>query len=115
MKSRAVSAPYFSIKSCGSTPLFFDFDIVPRPSDSTGLPSERNAAPVRWPLSSCLSSTSAGVEEGVGALGSFGEKILFGTNSLVSRGLKGSSLPRNGTRARLTFVQKGEEKRGQVW
>src|SRR5260221_123928 len=39
MKSRAVSAPYFSIRSCGSTPLLFDFDIVPRPSDSTGLPA----------------------------------------------------------------------------
>ena len=28
----AVSAPYFSISSCGSMPLFFDFDIVPTPS-----------------------------------------------------------------------------------
>ena len=31
MKKRAVSAPYFSISACGSTPLFFDFDIVPMP------------------------------------------------------------------------------------
>ena len=32
MKKRAVSAPYSSISACGSTPLFFDFDIVPMPS-----------------------------------------------------------------------------------
>jgi hypothetical protein len=29
---RAVSAPYFSIRSCGSTPLFLDLDIVVQPS-----------------------------------------------------------------------------------
>ncbi len=29
---RAVSAPYFSISSCGSMPLFFDLDMVPTPS-----------------------------------------------------------------------------------
>src|SRR5579885_788675 len=31
MKKRAVSAPYFSIKACGSTPLRLDFDMVPMP------------------------------------------------------------------------------------
>src|SRR2546429_3287849 len=40
------------------------FRSVPMPSESTGLPSERNTAPTRWRLSSCLSSTSAGGSEG---------------------------------------------------
>ena len=35
MKKRAVSAPYLSISACGSTPLFFDFDMVPMPSYTT--------------------------------------------------------------------------------
>ena len=39
MNSRAVSAPYCSTSLCGSTPLFFDFDIVPMPPLSTGWPS----------------------------------------------------------------------------
>jgi hypothetical protein len=34
MKRRAVSAPYWSISACGSTPLFFDFDMVPMPPTS---------------------------------------------------------------------------------
>src|SRR5260364_177099 len=36
---RTVSAPYWSISVCGSTPLFFDFDIFSMPPASTGWPS----------------------------------------------------------------------------
>ena len=39
MKKRAVSAPYFSMSSCGSTPLLRDLDIVPMPSYTTGVPA----------------------------------------------------------------------------
>src|SRR6266853_1888107 len=46
------------MRSCGSTPLFFDFDMVPMPSASTGLPSERSTAPVRCPLSRSEEHTS---------------------------------------------------------
>ena len=42
MNRRAVSAPYCSTSACGSTPLFFDFDIVPMPALSTGRPSARS-------------------------------------------------------------------------
>ena len=36
MNRRQVSAPYWSIIDCGSTPLFFDFDIFSVPPISTG-------------------------------------------------------------------------------
>jgi hypothetical protein len=49
MNSRAVSAPYLSTSVCGSTPLFFDFDIVPRPPYSTGVSSLSETAPMRAP------------------------------------------------------------------
>ena len=39
MNRRAVSAPYWSIRACGSTPLFFDFDIFSVPPMTTGRPS----------------------------------------------------------------------------
>jgi hypothetical protein len=39
MNRRAVSAPYWSMSDCGSTPLFFDFDIFSVPPTITGLPS----------------------------------------------------------------------------
>ena len=62
MNSRAVSAPYVSTSDCGSTPLFFDFDIVPMPDVSTGWPSARSTAPIGAPLSSSCTSTSAGLK-----------------------------------------------------
>ena len=54
---RAVSAPYWSISACGSTPLFFDFDIFSVPPTITGWPSVlRMATPSR-------NSTSAGLNQ----------------------------------------------------
>jgi hypothetical protein len=46
MNRRAVSAPYWSISACGSTPLFFDFDIFSVPPITTGRPSAFSVAPV---------------------------------------------------------------------
>ena len=43
---RTVSAPYLSTMVCGSTPLFFDFDIFSVPPICTGWPSLRSIAPV---------------------------------------------------------------------
>jgi hypothetical protein len=40
MNRRQVSAPYFSIIDCGSTPLFLDLDIFSVPPISTGRPSD---------------------------------------------------------------------------
>ena len=58
----AASAPYRSTMSWGSTPFSFDFDIVPRPPYSTGLPSDLRRAPVTCPCSSCTASTSCGAK-----------------------------------------------------
>ena len=52
MKKRAVSAPYWSISACGSTPLFFDFDIVPMPPESTGRAVRARFAETILPLAS---------------------------------------------------------------
>ena len=61
MKKRAVSAPYFSISACGSTPLFFDFDIVPTPAKLTSAPSAARLAETILPFASRLTSTSEGL------------------------------------------------------
>ena len=61
MNRRAVSAPYWSIRACGSTPLFFDFDIFSVPPTSTGMPSIREVAPTTRMRSSWTRSTSAGL------------------------------------------------------
>jgi len=54
---RAVSAPYWSIRACGSTPLFFDFDIFSVPPTLTDSPSDlRIATP-------SFISTSAGLNQ----------------------------------------------------
>ena len=58
---RTVSAPYLSTSTCGSTPLFFDFDIFSVPPISTGRPSTSDFAPVMRMRSSCSISTSAGL------------------------------------------------------
>jgi len=83
--SRAVSAPYFSMRSCGSTPLFFDFDMVPMPSDSTGLPSERNTAPMRWPLVVVPDLDVGGVVVSDAAARFLAVEISFSTIPCVSR------------------------------
>ena len=57
MKKRAVSAPYCSIKDCGSTPLFFDLDMVVSSCSST-VPSFFSLAPMIWPLASFWMSIS---------------------------------------------------------
>ena len=64
MKSRAVSAPYFSTRPCGSTPLFLDFDIVPSPSYCTSVrePSSR-VANQRLPAGDSSASTSTGLNQ----------------------------------------------------
>jgi hypothetical protein len=51
MKKRAVSAPYSLDQRCGSTPLFFDFDIVPMPLVVDRLAVGEHVAPVMRPLS----------------------------------------------------------------
>ena len=56
-----MSAPYWSIRACGSTPLFFDFDIFSVPPMTTGRPSAFSVAPVGRPRSSVTTSTSAGL------------------------------------------------------
>jgi hypothetical protein len=60
MNRRAVSAPYWSIRACGSTPLFFDFDIFSVPPITTGRPSVSAWRPSAGP-SSVTTSTSAGL------------------------------------------------------
>ena len=53
MNRRAVSAPYLSTSACGSTPLFFDFDIVPMPLVvRRGSPSVSTLAPTCVPSAS---------------------------------------------------------------
>jgi len=66
---RTVSAPYLSTMVCGSTPLFLDFAIFSVPPIFTGWPSLRSTAPVAWPLASRTTSTSAGLNQSLGAPG----------------------------------------------
>ncbi len=63
MNRRQVSAPYWSIIDCGSTPLFFDFDIFSVPPISTGWPSLFRRAPTTLALASRSTSTSAGLNQ----------------------------------------------------
>ena len=62
-KRRAVSAPYWSISACGSTPLFFDFDIFSVPPIWTGKQSVLSLAPMTLALASRSTSTSAGLNQ----------------------------------------------------
>ena len=64
MNKRAMSAPYSSTSSCGSTPLFFDFDIVPMPSSFDRSPSALiSTAPMRSHLlHQTCTSMSAGLK-----------------------------------------------------
>ena len=63
--NRAVSAPYSSIKACGSTPLFLLFDIFSTPPTTTWVfeVSPINLAPLGRPFSSRSNSTSNGLSQ----------------------------------------------------
>ena len=61
MNMRAVSAPNSSTNTCGSTPLFFDLDMVTTPPDSTSFPSVRSTATRRCVTLSTVTVTSAGL------------------------------------------------------
>ena len=60
VNNRTVSAPCLSIVVCGSTPLFFDLDILVIPSLMTLLPVLVSTALIVRPLSSCSTVTSSG-------------------------------------------------------
>ena len=58
MNRRTVSAPYLSMMSCGSMPLFLDFDIFSRLPMVTGNLSELSLAAMIRPLPSRSNSRS---------------------------------------------------------
>ena len=62
MKRRTVSAPYFSTISCGSIPLFFDFDILVIPVCTNSRPSGSVALMIR-PFSSRSRVTCIGLTQ----------------------------------------------------
>ncbi len=115
MNSRAVSAPYCSTSACGSTPLFFDLDIVTMPPDSTGCAvGAQRGADARLPRASVLTSTSAGLKYSTRPAGRFAEIDLVEHHALREQVREWLARPGTSPRSCITRVQKREYSRCRI-
>ncbi len=102
-KWRAVSAPYRSIRSSGSTPFLSDFDIFETPPYSTPVPSA-SRPPAMRPSSPTIGVTSAGGWYSMPPLSFRVYQLWLSTIPCVSRRVNGSSKVTS-PMSRITLVQ----------